>query len=228
MIQLVRFLLFVLMSWNIKGEDITFEQLTEQPAGYTNEAFAFLLAEANIIAGSMKLNEPRPILSEHVKESHISPPRMADSTGAVGTIWTAQYGYSASQGRKLSYVTRVTKGGASRQDYDNLAANFTRDIQLIEMNLAYSFATNALIALQADLPALTKDCTVEITAWRPAPGKSVPLYWISWKAKGTNVVFVEYFAPEKSLRKLRVENERYLKRPAFSSTWAAGKSSKQK
>ena len=84
---------------------------TNAPKEYRSEALALLVAEANQVARDLALPEKLPISVSDVAEAYISPPRLAKSAGAIGTIATSNYLYLVSEGNKFS-PTGQTKPGA--------------------------------------------------------------------------------------------------------------------
>ena len=195
-------------------------QLTSVPAAYHGEALRLILGEANTVARQLHLAERLPIEETNLVSSYITPPRLVGRLGAIGNVTTANYTYYCSVGMRFSYVTRT---GLDRQ-YARLREQALAPISQMDTNSAYELASRWLSDCSMDVPALNRDCSVNVLAFTPQGDKGrsfVPVYWVYWTkgaAERGSVASVELFAPTKTLLQLRVEDPKYILRPPLTLT----------
>ncbi|MBL9139757.1 MAG: hypothetical protein JNK85_28060 [Verrucomicrobiales bacterium] len=200
-------------------EAVSYEKLTETTPAYRDAAYKFLLSEANEAARRLQLDETIPITDTNVVEVYLSPPRLAKSTGAIGNLKTRKYIYCVARGHKLSYVLKNFGDGPANttRDYDELQSAYTWPLTKLDTNRATELARKWLDVVSVDLALLDRNGVLEVRAW--TPGKSlVPLYWVVWRQGETNLASVELFEPTASLRQLRVEDAKFLRRESFPRT----------
>jgi hypothetical protein len=188
---------------------------------YHDEALRQVLEEANQIAIRLKLPESFPISKPNITKTFISPYGYARLANAIGNIATTNYCYYISLGNKFSYIESPHQDELGRK----FQASHTLPISEINTNEALALAIYWLAAIPADMAALQSNCTVTVELDKayvhPRAGKFVPVYYVSWSEKdGQNngVASVRLFTPTKTLMQLRVEDPKYILRPAIVFT----------
>jgi len=194
---------------------------------YQQEAFARVLQEANQVAKDMDLPEKLPIDPTNLTQVFI--PEYGFSQlfpKIIGNVHTTNYGYFVSIGHKLSYVE------ATHQDENCLKwmKQYRWPKDRIDTNSAYQLATQWLTAAHMDVAGLNRDCTLHVELERfvnqdlEKTKKFVPIYevyWVSGKNRQDgygDVASVTLLAPTKTLMSLRVEDQKYILRPAIVFT----------
>jgi len=71
-----------------------------------------------------------------------------------------------------------------------------------------------MIAANMDVNSLNHDCEMQVQYWHMGD-KFVPLYAVIWSQDGKTKASVELFEPTKTLRKLRIEDNKYNLRRAL-------------
>ena len=188
---------------------------------YQHEALRSVLKEANMVAAQLKLPEQLPITESNIVKAFISPFGYAHAKKAIGNITTKHYAYYVSQGNKLSYV----ESPHQEELCNRFQASHTWPISRMETNHAYELATQWLTAASMDVEALNRDCSVTVELDKayvhPPTGKFVPVYnvcWLKWGDQAAGVASVRLFTPSKILLQLRVEDPKYILRPAIMFT----------
>lgn len=174
---------------------------------YQEEALKLMLEEANKVAHELKLPEQLPITRSNLIEIHIGPPALV----ALGFVTTSNYSYNVGWGRSFSGLTRWNHGGT----FEPVKKAYTWPISRLDTNRAFQVATQILTAVGMDVTALTRDCTIEISAPKPeASGGThfIPDYWVNWKKDGKLVAFIEFVEPTRSIRQLKVADPKYILR----------------
>ena len=202
-------------------------RLTFTTLAYQQEAFARVLQEANQVAKDLKLPEKLPIMPTNLVQ--VFNPEYGFSQlkpKSIGNVHTTNYGYFVSIAHKLSYVE------ATHQDENTLKwmKQYRWPNSQIDTNFAYQLATQWLAAAHMDVEALNHDCTLHVEPDRFAnqdlkgTGKFVPIYDVYWvsaqnKAEGYgDVADVMLLAPTRTLMSLRIEDPKYILRPAIEFT----------
>ena len=87
---------------------------------YQDDVMRLLLAEANLVAKDLLLQETLPIEATNLVAKYIPPPQLAQRMGAIGNLTTSNYTYYFSVGNKFSFLTqtRLERGYAElRKQY---------------------------------------------------------------------------------------------------------------
>lgn len=179
--------------------------LTDTTAAYQSGALQLLIREANHIAKQLNLKEDLPITETNLVEKYITPPRLARGMKAVGNISTRNYRYFFSIDNKFSFLTLTDLD----KDYSRLEDQVL-SASLIDTNAAFRLATQFLSAVSMDVPALNRDCRLEILPWTPGGTNFVPVYWVRWYKGRDILAMVELFEPTRTVRQLRVEKAEYI------------------
>jgi hypothetical protein len=197
-----------------------FYELSALPPEYRAAALSAVIGEANEAAQSLGLPEAIPIVRSNIVSYYISPPALAKGMKAIGNITTSNYIYYVSVDNKLSFI-EVHAGSSQEEPNGHTAMKYARPLSSLDTNAAYHLATAWLSKLPADVEALNRDCRLAIREWRPHGEQGldfIPLYWVIWTKQNRPVAMVELFEPTRSLRRLRVEESKYiLRKPVIVS-----------
>jgi hypothetical protein len=200
------------LNWSKMSSKDRFDALRFSTPAYYDEALRLVISEAERVAGELRLQETLPIRRMNLVASYITPPRMAQSMGAIGNITTSNYVYYISVGNRFSFLTRE----CLEHEYSDLRSRYLWPTNLMDTNAAYQMATQFLAAVSMDVRGLDRDCTIRVDAFMPEgrnAGHFVPIYWVYWITKGQGTVaLVELLLPTRTIRQLRVNSPRYILR----------------
>ena len=196
-----------------------YEALKFTTPAYRKEALRLLIEEANRVASELQLPEKLPITQADLVETYISPPRMSQLVGTLGTVTTSNYTYCVSVANKFSFLVKRNL----QSDYAKLKAQYLWPMSRLNTNAAFQVATQLLVAASMDMEALQHDCTVKIRALTPEgpDGKHfVPVYWVTWvskRAEGQDIgmgtgASIELLEPTREIRQLHVLSTEYILR----------------
>ena len=174
---------------------------------YQEEALRLLLREANDVSKQLNLSEQRPITKSNLIEVFISPPALV----ALGSITTSNYVYYASIGRSLSGFDHRNRA----ETFNRAKEEFNWPIDRMNTNKAFQIATQIMESAGMDVLSLNRDCSIEIVVSRPerAGGTHfVPNYWVTWRKPGKVMANIEFIEPTRSVRQLRVWDNKYILR----------------
>jgi hypothetical protein len=183
---------------------------------YQKEALRLVIAEANQVAGELKLEDELPITQSNMATFHIPPFGFAYAYKMIGFVETTNYAYYVSGNNKFTGVDDTHQN----EDCQNYADTYTWPISRMDTNAAFQLATQWLAAILVDVKGLNRDCQLNIVPdnvyVRPPRGKFVPVYWVNWI--DTNVtdrsVSVFLSLPDKKLLQLRIDDSKYnLRKP---------------
>jgi hypothetical protein len=182
------------------------------------------------VAEELQLPENLPITETNFVEAFVGPFGYNYLNKRVGNIKTKRYCYYVSQGNKFSYLEATHQA----EDCDRFQESYTWPISRINTNQAYQLATQWLAAIAMDVKAMNRDCHVTVHPdeiyVHPPRGKFVPIYYVTWERRGyeisndpasanrKDVASIRLFTPTKTLLQLRVEDPKYVLRPALIIT----------
>jgi len=215
-LMLTKFTLRILLTLVAIGQNICLSETNSVSASrktsqvYKDAVLKAMLDEANEYAKHIGLPENLPITRASLKETVISPPAIAIRFGALGSFRTEKFSYAFGRGRRLSYITRLTKD-AGKPLYE---ANKHLAIPLssVNTNSAYMMATQWLAKAFVDLQRLSQSATVSVRPWRILDMTTCK-YTVEWQRGAKQIAEVTLIEPTNELLVLRVEDPELILRP---------------
>ncbi|MDR3562924.1 MAG: hypothetical protein P4N59_16025 [Negativicutes bacterium] len=199
---------------------------------YQLDALSKVVAEANLVANQLELQELRPIVATNLIGGFIHPFGFAYTHQKIGNITTSNYCYFVSVGNRFSYLSR----NGWRADCKEYQTKYIWPTDMLDTNAAVLLAGTWLRAAQMDVAALDHDLHLVVKPDNEAAavpqGSFVPVYYVAWckewvdipgivsntKPKWTAVASVRLFLPTKTLLEMRVEDPKYILRPPIVFT----------
>jgi hypothetical protein len=205
---------------------LTHEAFNFTTKAYEREALRLVLQEANNVAKELQLPEKLPVTESNLSRAFIVGYGMSlMHPKMIGNVHTKDYGYFVSVGHKLSYV----EGAHQDEDCLRWMEEYRWPKNRMDTKGAYQLATQWLAAARMDVAALNRECRVRIEPdpfanRSPGREKFVPIYYVYWQSAQNrtegygSVASVKLFYPTKTLISLRVEDPKYILRPALVFT----------
>jgi hypothetical protein len=181
---------------------------------YNREVVRLMLPEVNQIVKDLHLSEPMPVTVTNITSVRPALPTAYLGAHVVGTLTTSNYVFYFTAGRMLSGFDQ----GHIERYVDLERRNYLWPISRKDTNAALQAAIEVMALVGADVKGLMHDCKVSIDATGESGSQFVPEYWIGWQQPKTNIAFMGYFAPTKTVRFLHVYDPRYLLRPSIEIT----------
>ena len=184
---------------------------------YQYVALVLMLAEANHALRQIDIIGWQHFSATNVVSCYISPPRLRGG----GSLDTATHSFGFGTEGRLQFIQRLDPEPGL--DLEQRHARWAKLKSLIDTNDAYQLATNWLIKLDVDLPALEKAHPPQVTqefyyrGGEPSTGRVVmlPRYEVKW---GTNpmlpAVWVSIFGPTKEPIYIRQNDASFSRRPS--------------
>ena len=205
-------------------------------AAFQLEEFRLVLQEANAVALKFQFQEEKlPIKREAIATTFFVPFGIMYQDHIVGNVETTNYSYNVARGNKFSDLTNM------KQDefFKRYQKDYLLPISQFDTNMAYQMATQWLAKIPVDIAAMTRDLHLRINTdnayYQAPPGMFVPFYNVAWCKKwkplrGVNysqavdvgewesVVFVQFYAPTKTIMQLSIKDSKYCLRDALVFT----------
>lgn len=179
----------------------------EYTEAYKRESLRVRLEAINRIAQDLELPEKLPITTNDLRLVDIAPPTAYIHAGILGTIDTRNYCYVV-KGAAISDIVIKNHAGT----FLEAKAKYLWPKSRIDKNAAFQVVTQLLAKAEIDVASLGRECEVQIRVSGPYKlFYYVPDYWINWKKAGTNVMFVEFLEPTKTIRQLVIYDTAYAR-----------------
>jgi hypothetical protein len=193
--------------------------LSVSPA-YRVAALAALKREADDLIRELGINEPSPLSDSNIVEAFIAPELF--QTEVVGSLRTKNFSFSASKKRRLCYIERWYTAEKKQEFSESLRTEYTLPIVYLNTNAALKSSLDWLGKAEMDAKGIQRDGQPVVHYWHIGNSQFVPLYRVFWYPKdrpiveGDEIAKVSFFSPSNLLLTLRVEDERYIKRPPLT------------
>jgi hypothetical protein len=181
---------------------------------YQSEVLKNMLREADTYALSLGLRETHPLTTNSLTEIYISPPELANQHDGLGSLRTKSYSYAFGRGKRLAYITRLPSPENSKKSLYDANKHLAIAPALVNTNAAFLLATQWLGKAFVDVTRLTASNSVSIKPWKILD-MVTSKYTVEWMREGEPVARVVLIEPTKELLVLRVEDPKYITRPAI-------------
>ena len=196
--------------------------MPEVPLAYKYVALAVMLVEVNYCATRLKLGMSLPARVDDAKRAFVAAPGLI---GFGGRIDFENYAFSFTKSSHLRYITKLQAGtmyaaGIQPPAGVPLKEHFTamaKKRSLIDVDDAFSLATNWLAAIEVDVQQLMKEQPCEKQQLIIQDSLKVPIFTIRWGTPGKRPfprVSVIIDGSTKELLELRQEDISYSNRPS--------------
>jgi hypothetical protein len=184
---------------------------------YQYVALALMLTEANYALHQINVPGWQPVSATNVVSCYISPPRLRRG----GSFDTETHSFGFGTEGRLQFIQRLDP--EPEIDFEERHERWAKMTSHIGTNEAYQLATNWLIKLDVDVPALEKAYPLQVTQESYYRGGKrsadrvamLPRYEVKW---GTNpmlpAVSVSIFGPTKEPIHIRQNDSSFSGRPS--------------
>lgn len=186
----------------------------DSTSSYQSKALQLMLREADAYALSLDLPEANPLTTNFLTEIYVSPPELANQHGGLGSLRTKSYSYAFGRGKRLAYITRLSSPENSKKSLYDANKHLAIAPALVNTNAAFLLATQWLEKAFVDVKKLTESNSVSIKPWIILD-MVTSKYTVEWMREGEPVARVILIEPTKELLALRVEDPKYIMRPAI-------------